>query len=308
MTGRRCKRQIPAGLNMAAAGYPWWTVDAGGFFRPGPGQYTDTAYHERLLRWFQFATFLPLQRVHGYMTDTEFWRFGEQVERIARSYLELRYRLLPYTYALMRDTHRAGMPVMRPLVFDFPHDAAALDQAHSYMFGSAFHVAPVLAPGVGTWPVYLPDSPGGWYDFWTGEHRDSGRSHDVPAPLERIPLHVRAGSIVPLGPVVQSTAGALGLDLDLLVFPGRDGTASLYEDDGLSYDYEKGRRAQMQLDWEDAGSQLTIGRRTGAYRGMPTERRIRVHAIGDGAAPLESAARHDFLYSGRRERLSLKPG
>jgi alpha-D-xyloside xylohydrolase len=176
---------------MAAAGQAWWTVDAGGFFRPGKGQYTDPAYQERFLRWFQFAKVLPMTHVHGYMTDTEFWRYGDTVERVARFYLELRYRLLPYTHALAAEASAAGMPLIRPLVFDFPNDPEALDQVHAYMFGSAIHVAPVLAAGVETWDVYLPVSEGGWYDFWTGEHRQGGRTHTVPVALDRIPLHVR---------------------------------------------------------------------------------------------------------------------
>lgn len=293
------KRQIPAGLNMAAAGYAWWTVDAGGFFRPGPSQYTDDGYRERFLRWFQYATFLPLQRVHGYMTDTEFWRYGAQVETVARSYLELRYRLLPYSYGLAAEASRHGQPLLRPLVFDFPHDATALDQTHSYMFGSAFHVAPVLAAGVSEWPVYLPETDGGWYDFWTGEQRAGGRSHIVPAPLDRIPLHVRAGSIVPLGPIVQSTAGALGQDADILVFPGRDGGARLYEDDGLTNAYEKGGFAQIDLAWDDDRGELRIGARAGSYRGMRAERRFTVRRVQSGTAPLNGAARTEIDYSGR---------
>ncbi|GAA0329913.1 hypothetical protein GCM10009087_45130 [Sphingomonas oligophenolica] len=300
------KRQIPAGLNMAAAGYPWWTVDAGGFFRPGPGQYTDRDYHERFLRWFQYATFLPLQRVHGYMTDTEFWRYGDEVETIARSWLELRYRLLPYLYSLAAEASRAGMPLLRPLVFDFPDDPTALDQAHSYMFGSAFHVAPVLAPGVSDWRAYLPVSTGGWHDFWTGERRNGGEWHQVPAPLARMPLHVRAGSIVPLGSVRQSTAGALGQDLDLLIFPGRDGSASLYEDDGLTYACEKGGSARTGFDWDDARGDLAIGRRDGGFRGMQPSRRFSVRRIGKGAAPLDDGPHHDIIYSGRP--VTIRPG
>ena len=227
------KRQIPAGLNMAAAGYPYWTVDAGGFFRPGDGQYTDPAYHERFLRWFQYATFLPMQRVHGYETNTEFWRYGERVETISRQYLELRYRLLPYIYSMAAETSRSGVPMMRPLVFDFAHDGRALDEAHSYMFGRSIHVAPVIEGGATEWPVYLPESEGGWFDLWTGEHRTGGATHQVAAPLERIPLHGRAGTLLPLGPVLQSTAEATNETVDLYVFPGRDAAFELYEDDGL---------------------------------------------------------------------------
>jgi len=299
------KRQIPAGLNMAAAGQPWWTVDAGGFFRPGPGQYTDPAYHERFLRWVQYATFLPMLRVHGYMTDTEFWRFGETVESVARSYLELRYRLLPYTYSLAADASSKGMPLIRPLVFDFPHDPQALDQTHAYMFGPALHVAPVLAEGVREWPVYLPESAGGWYDFWTGEHRQGGRSHQVPAALERIPLHIRAGSILPLGPVGQSTAGLLGRDLDLFVYPGRDGSFALYEDDGTSYRCERGASAQVALCWDDASGTLQVGGRRGGYGGMPGQRLLRAHLMAPGRPALNSGTGVQAAYFGRAVRLKL---
>jgi alpha-D-xyloside xylohydrolase len=300
------KRQIPAGLNMAAAGQSWWTVDAGGFFRPGEGQYTDPAYRERFLRWFQFATFLPLTRVHGYMTDTEFWRYGETVERVARFYLELRYRLLPYTYALAAEASTAGMPLIRPLVFDFPNDPEALDQVHAYMFGSALHVAPVLAADVKTWDVYLPISEGGWYDFWTGEHRRGGRTHSVSVALDRIPLHVRAGSILPLGPVGQSTAGLLGGALDLLVYPGRDGTGSLYEDDGLSYRYEQGAAARTTLKWEQAAGLLTLGSRRGTYPGMPNSRAIHVHLMRPGRSALYETAGAAVQYDGCAKKVTVR--
>jgi alpha-D-xyloside xylohydrolase len=292
------KRQIPAGLNMAAAGYAYWTVDAGGFFRPGDGQFTDKAYHERFLRWFQYATFLPLQRVHGYMTDTEFWRYGEQVEAVSRQYLELRYRLLPYLYSVAHEVHAKGAPIMRPLVFDFPDDPQALDQAHSYLFGRALHVAPVLAPDVSSWPVYLPQSAGGWVDFWTGERRAGGRTHDVPSPLERIPLHLRAGSILPLGPVLQSTAEATGEVIDLLIVPGRDGAFDLYEDDGQGYAYEKGGFSVIGMSWDDQRGVLKLAPRRGSFDGMLKTRRFRLHRIGPGQPPLQSAPLQELVYTG----------
>jgi len=298
-------RQIPAGLNMAAAGYPYWTVDAGGFFRPGDAQYTDKAYHERLIRWFQYATFLPLQRVHAYMTNTEFWRYGDRVETVARQYLELRYRLLPYLYGLAHEVHAKGSPIMRPLVFDFPQDARALDQAHSYMFGRALHVAPVLAPQVSTWPVYLPQSAGGWVDFWTGERRAGGRTHDVASPLERIPLHLRAGTILPLGPVLQSTAEATGEVTDLHVVPGRDGSCELYEDGGLDYAYEKGAFSVIRIRWDDERRLLRLSSPRGRFDGMRKTRRFRLHLVGPGAPPLRSAPQHELVYTGRAAQVRL---
>lgn len=296
------KRQIPAGLNMAAAGYPYWTVDAGGFFRPGDSQYTDPAYHERFLRWFQYATFLPLQRVHGYQTNTEFWNYGEQVETVARAYLDLRYRLLPYIYSLAGATWRTGEPVMRPLVFDFRQDGQALDEAHTYMFGRAFHVAPVLEPGATTWPVYLPRSAGGWFDFWTGEHREGGQRHNVPAPLDRLPLHVRAGTVLPLGPVVQSTAEATARELDIIIFPGRDGDFMLYEDNGLNYDYEKGRYSLIKMSWDDRTGELTLAARQGKFDKMPDTRRFNIRVVRNGSAPLNGSVVKTLTYSGNALR------
>jgi alpha-D-xyloside xylohydrolase len=239
------------------------------------------------------------------MTDTEFWRYGETVEGVARFYLELRYRLLPYTYALAAEASAAGMPLIRPLVFDFPNDPKALDQVHAYMFGSAFHVAPVLAEGVKNWDVYLPVSQGGWYDFWTGEHREGGQTHAVPVALDRIPLHVRAGSILPLGPVGQSTAGLLGGALDLLVYPGRDGATSLYEDDGLSYRCEQGAASRTTLEWDQATGVLTLGVRRGTYPGMTKNRKIRAHLVRPGSAALSVSSGTAVDYAGRSKKLDL---
>lgn len=292
------RRQIPAGLNMAAAGYAYWTVDAGGFFRPGDGQYTDPGYRERFLRWFQYATFLPMQRVHGYQTNTEFWRYGTQVEDIARRYLELRYRLLPYLYGLASETWRTGMPISRPMIFDFPHDHRALDERHTFMFGGALHVAPVTDPGVATWPVYLPSTPGGWYDLWTGEHRDGGRVHSVDAPIECIPLHARAGTILPMGPVLQSTVHFTGEHLDLYVYPGCDGEFELYEDQGLDNSYEQGAYSTIRFRWDDRRKLLEIGARSGTFDGMLTHRTFLVRKVTPGVG-LESAGDGHFIeYSG----------
>jgi alpha-D-xyloside xylohydrolase len=301
------KRQIPAGLNMAAAGYAYWTVDAGGFFRPGEAQYTDKGYHERLLRWFQYATFLPLQRVHGYMSRTEFWHYGEEVEAQARHFLELRYRLHPYIYGLAADVTRKGLPMMRPLVFDFAQDGQALDQRHSYMFGPALHVAPVYEPGVQAWPVYLPQTPGGWVDFWTGERRQGGRTHEVPAPLSRIPLHLRAGSILPLGPVVQSTADFTGEALDLWVVPGADGKYELYEDAGLDDGYERGASSVIAITWNDRDGVLRLAARAGRFPGMLSTRRFVVHRVQAGGMPLQGAEGVSIVYDGRALAVRLPP-
>lgn len=274
------KRQIPAGLNMMAAGQPYWTVDAGGFFRIGNSQYADPAYHELLVRWLQYATFLPLMRMHGYQTNTEPWHYGAETEKRIRAWIELRYRLLPYIYSMAAAVTRKDSSLMRPLVMDFPNDPKALDETHSFMFGTAIHVAPVFKPAVGLWSVYLPRTEGGWYDFWTGERRSGGSSHEIAAPIDRIPLHVRAGSIVPLGPVVQSTAEADGEGIVLTVYPGADGTFELYEDEGTNYGYEKGRSSTIRFAWDDKAQELSISAREGQFPGLLERRRFAVKKLG----------------------------
>ncbi len=298
--------QVAAGLNMAAAGYAYWTVDAGGFFRPGPGQYDDPAYRERFLRWFQYATFLPMQRVHGFETDTEFWRYGDKVEEIARIFLELRYRLLPYIYATAAETVATGAPMIRPLVFDFAGDPRALDETHTYMFGKALHVAPVLAEGADTWPVYLPETGSGWFDVWTGEHRAGGCTYDGPSPLDRIPLHARAGSILPLGPVRQSTAGLTWETLSILVFPGCDGAFELYEDDGLSLGYQRGECARIPFHWDDARGILEIGECQGTYPGMPWVRHLTIRRVRPGTSPMAPSSGVPVEYRGDRISVVLE--
>lgn len=150
------RRQITGGLNMMASGMPWWTYDAGGFFRPGKKQYTDVAYHERFLRWFQIGTFLPLFRVHGYQTDTEFWNYGKEMTRIARISLDLRYRLLPYIYSETAKVSFKGGTMMRPLVMDFANDTMALSQKYEFMFGPSFLVIPITEEGIKYKKIYLP--------------------------------------------------------------------------------------------------------------------------------------------------------
>jgi alpha-D-xyloside xylohydrolase len=286
------RRQVAAGLNYSVTGLPWWTTDTGGFFRPGPGQYTSADYHERFLRWLQFSTFTPLMRVHGYQTDTEPWRYGEQVERESRRWLELRQRLMPYLYSEAARVSFAGATLMRPLVMDFEGDERALDQRHEFMFGPALLVSPVLEPAVTRWPVYLPRTAGGWFDFWTGQHANGGRTVDVAAPLERIPLHIRAGSILPLGPVAEHTTGITADPLELRVYSGADADYTLYEDNGVDYAYEKGERATIALHWDEAHRTLTVGARVGAFPGMLEVRRLEIVLVAAGTAPVSKNIRY----------------
>jgi alpha-D-xyloside xylohydrolase len=261
------RRQIPAGLNYVITGLPYWTTDCGGFFRPA-NQYTDTTYHERFLRWFQYATFCPLQRVHGYQTDTEFWRFGAKVEREALRYLNLRYRLLPYIYSQAAAVTFSGSTLMRPLVMDFADDNKALEQKYEYMFGPSILVAPVVKPTVNRWEVYLPEYKAGWYDFWTGDKVAGGQTLSVEATIDKIPLFVKAGSIIPLGSEKQYTTEKIDEITELRIYAGANASCRLYEDDGVSYNYEKGQSAAVDVNWNEEKQTLTIGNRIGSFSGM----------------------------------------
>lgn len=186
------RRQITAGLGMQAAGIPWWTYDAGGFFRP-QNQYTDSAYIERMLRWIETAVYLPLMRVHGYMSNTEPWNYGQEAQAIIAQCLKERYRLMPYIKRCAKDVSEKGGTLMRPLVFDFANDAEALKQQYEYMFGPALLISPVTEPGVTSWQTYLPQNPGGWTDYRTGRHYDGGQYVTTPVTKAHIPVFIRAG-------------------------------------------------------------------------------------------------------------------
>jgi alpha-D-xyloside xylohydrolase len=302
------RRQIPAGLNFVATGMPYWTTDTGGFFRPGGGQYQDKGFHERFIRWFQYSTFCPLQRVHGYQTDTEFWRYGEQVEQEAKRYLDLRYRMFPYIYSEAARMTFEGSTLMRPLVMDFADDQTALEQNYEYMFGPAFLVAPVLEPGVSTWDVYLPKADEGWIDFWTGKPSKGGQSVKVASPLEQIPLQVRVGSIVPLGPKQQYIGEKPDAPIEIRVYPGADGRFVLYEDEGDNYNYEKGEFAKITLDWDDSTQTLTIGERTGEFSGMVKNRTFNVVKVSSGhGVGIDPEAKPDAVikYTGAEATVAL---
>ena len=184
------KREIAGGLGQMASGLPWWTFDAGGFFRPGD-QYTNEEYQERMIRWIQVGCFLPFMRVHGYMSKTEPWRYSEETQRLFVKAIELRKSLQPYVIECSKKVSNEGYTIMRPLVFDFADDVEALKQESEYMFGPKYLVCPVLEAGVSTWKVYLPENEGGWDDFNTGAHFDGGQYLDYDVTLENIPVFIK---------------------------------------------------------------------------------------------------------------------
>ena len=244
------RRQLTAGLGMQAAGIPWWTYDAGGFFRPG-NQYTDQAYIDRMLRWIETSVYLPLMRVHGYMSNTEPWNYGPEAQAIISDCLKERYRLLPYIYSIAANIAFDGSTLMRPLVFDFAEDATALDQKYEYMFGPSLLISPVTEPDVKTWKTYLPKTKGGWFDYYTGQHYDGGQTVTTSVTKARIPVFVRAGSIIPIS------------GDEVLVYAGVDGAFTLYEDDGTTMDYQNGKYSRITFNWNDAKGKLKVSRNKG---------------------------------------------
>ena len=272
--------QIAAGLNFVSTGLPWWTYDAGGFFRPRD-QYSNAEYIERLIRWVQAGTFLPLMRVHGYMSNTEPWNYGEEAQKIITDYIRLRYTLMPYIYSEAAQVTFNGSTFMRPFVFDFPKDEEALKQTGSYMFGKSILVSPVMDGGVSQWKVYLPENQAGWYDWWTGKKTDGGQYVDAQVNIETIPVYVKGGSIVPTGPDKQFVAEKVDGPVVLNVYPGANATFTLYEDEGTNYNYENGKYSTISFCWNDAGRSLTIGKRNGSFEGMAKTRTFEINLMGE---------------------------
>ncbi len=197
-TGKRLRRQIPAGLSFSMSGLPYWTTDIGGFFRPAD-QYTSDAYHELLIRWFEFGTFCPIFRIHGYQSKTEMWNYGPEVEKILTQYDELRYRLMPYIYSTAWGVTSRGETFMQALPFVYPNDLALRDVDDEFLFGNSLLVNPVTQPKAASRSVILPAG-NDWVDFWSGRTYHGGQRIVADAPLDQIPILVKAGSIVPMGP------------------------------------------------------------------------------------------------------------
>lgn len=299
------KRQIPAGLNFALSGIPYWTTDIGGFVFGDPD---DPAYRELFIRWFQYGTFNPILRVHGTRkTDqNELWSYGPDAQKILVNFDRLRYRMLPYIYSLAWKTTSESYTPMRPLVMDFRTDVRAQNVGDQFMFGPAFLVNPVTEPSATSKHLYLPNAK--WYDFWTGASVEGGRAIDAAAPLDRLPLYVRAGSIVPLGPDEEWSTEKQPDPIEIRIYRGADADFTLYEDENDNYDYEKGVYATIPLHWDDAKQSLTIGDRKGQFPGMLQNRTFQIVFVsgnhGTGIAPTENA---DKVVSYSGEEITVKP-
>ncbi|MGC1302677.1 MAG: TIM-barrel domain-containing protein [Caulobacteraceae bacterium] len=288
-TWETLKTHVPVGINTGLSGIPYWGTDIGGFVP------TEEYTSELFVRWFQFAAFNPLFRSHGRdwrmhlpwgwsdgvrgPPETPKWNPDPQslhdprVEPICRKYLELRYRLMPYLYTAVRETCDTGLPIMRAMWLHYPHDPAASARGDQYLYGRDLLVAPVVERGAASRSLYLPE--GVWYDFWTHEKLEGGREIARPVGLEDLPLYVRAGAVIPLGPVVQHTGEASGEPLELWVHPGADGGGVVYEDDGESFDYRRGRFTRMTARWSDERRELIL-----SQSGAASSRRVRVRLAG----------------------------
>jgi alpha-D-xyloside xylohydrolase len=300
------RRQIPAGLSFAMSGFPYWTTDIGGFFRPAD-QYTSADYHELLIRWFQFGTFCPIFRIHGYQSKTEMWNYGPDVEKILTEYDQLRYRLMPYIYSDAWGVTSRGEAVMQALPFVYPGEVALRDVDDEFLFGNSLLVSPVTQPKAESRRVVLPAGDD-WIDFWSGKSFHGGQTIVAAAPLNQIPILVKEGSIVPMGPVVQSTADAED-PMEIRIYGGKDADFLLYEDSGDSYAYEHGARATIRLHWDERRKTLSIGDRSGAFPGMRSEQKLHIvlvkeeHGIGIGP---ESEVDRTATYAGHQITIVLR--
>jgi len=298
--------QVPAGLNFALSGYPYWTTDIGGYWPAYNGTTQEPDYQDLYARWFEFGAFCPIFRTHGHRPQNEIWTY-KAVEPILIQYDKLRYRLMPYIYSLAWKVASDDYTIQRPLVMDWRTDPRTWNVGDQFMFGPALMVAPVLAQGALARRVYLPEAHV-WYNFWTGDSVQGGHEIEADAPLNRLPLYVRAGSILPMGPEIEYATEDPDSPIELRIYRGAPGSFDLYEDSGDSYDYEKGIHSIIPLSWNEQTEVLTIGTRQGSFPGMVGTRQFRVVLVGNGHGVGEAvSAREDrqVTYDGREVRVTL---
>ncbi len=301
--------QIPAALNLSMCGIPYWNSDIGGFFSANnfPDGNRDEEYRRLYLRWTEFGTFTGMMRSHGTHTHREIWNFGGPGDfyfDALKKYIDLRYLLLPYIYSEAWNITSAVGTLMRPLFMDWPSDKETLNIDDQYLFGHSIMVAPVTVDATSR-RIYLPE--GEWVDFWTGCCLSGGVSFNCDAPLDKIPLYVRAGSIIPAGPAVQYAGQKPWDSLQVRIYPGADGQFSLYEDSGDGYDYETGLRSIIRFQWNDNDSELTILPREGSWPGMIPEREFRIVIVrsGNGDGLDTESSDVTVRYNGRKLTVNM---
>jgi alpha-D-xyloside xylohydrolase len=309
------RNQVPQGINACASGIPYWTSDIGGYhFHWQAPDWSAPANRELFTRWFQFGTFCPIFRIHGKGERALFSdNWDASTKTILLQYDNLRYRLLPYIYSLSWKVTSEGYTIMRSLAFDFPDDAAIKSIPDQYMFGPAFLVNPVTErlyniPNSNNLKksrnVYLPKA-SGWYDFWTGKLIPGGQTVNAPAPIETIPIYVRAGSIVPMGPYLQYATEKAADPVELRLYTGADAEFVLYEDENDTYNYESGKYSTITINWNEAEKTLTIGNRKGDFPGMLNDRTFRIVWVntknGIGIEPAKQA--ENIQYTGKEIKI-----
>lgn len=277
------KNSVPSGLNSTSTGIPYWTTDIGGYWGAN-ADFTTATNQELMVRWLQYGAFLPVFRIHGNMKGGQGKElYSTTFTAATRANLliadKLRYRLMPYTYSLAWMTTSADYTPMRNLIFDFRTDPNVRNVGNQYMYGPAFMVSPVTTEGATTRSVYFPG--GQWYDFWTGQLRNGGNTMTVNAPLSQIPLHMRAGSIVPMGPEIQYATERADT-IELRIYPGADGSFTMYEDEGDGYNYETGKYATIPITYLDETKNVIIGTRTGSFTGMDAKKVFNIVFVKDG--------------------------
>lgn len=317
------KAQISAGLNFALSGIPYWTMDIGGFcvekryeqaqryFNVAGIENEDLKeWRELNTRWSQFGAFIPLFRSHGQYPYREIFHIAPEGHPAYQSilyYNKLRYRLMPYIYSLAGMTYFNDYTIMRALVMDFGQDPLVNNIGDQYMFGGALMVCPVYQYKATSREVYFPTT-SGWYDFYTGKFIHGGQKLTVDAPYSRIPLFVKEGSIIPFGPEIEYTDEKKPEQITLYVFGGKNGSFSLYEDEGVNYNYEKGAYATIGFHYDDVNRTLTISDREGSFEGMLEERRFHiVYVDKDNPEPVNPDAEGiEVLYTGESQQITLR--
>jgi len=285
------RAQMTAGMNYSMSGLPYWGMDQGGFCvenryvaaqqlfdQQGVENEDLREWRELQARWNQFGCFIPLYRAHGQWPLREVWNIAPENHPTYQTivwYDRLRYRLMPYLYSMAGWVHLSDYTMMRALVMDFNGDRNVLNIKDQWMFGPAFMACPVGYYKARSRSVYFPKQ-SGWYDLYTGEHIDGGQTLVVEAPLERMPVFVREGAIIPFGPEIQYCDEKPAELINLYVYAGRDGQFQLYEDEGTNYNYERGKYATIDIRYDDAARTLTIGQRRGSFKGMLKQRRFNV--------------------------------
>lgn len=300
------RNQISAGLNFSLCGIPYWNSDIGGFFLTKfPKRLEDPEYRELYVRWLEFGTFCPMMRSHGTDAPREIYQFGKKGDKAydaIEKYINLRYRLLPYIYSASWDVTANQSSMMRALMMDFANDKNALNINDQFMFGKSIMISPVtnamyikhvvngkdtsLAEDfstIKTKELYLPAGTS-WYDFWTGEKLSGGEKVNKETPLDIIPLFVRAGSIIPIGPVVQYAEEKKWDNLEIRIYPGANGKFVLYEDENDNYNYEKGMYSTISFNWDNKKKSLTINDRNGSFPGMLQSRKFNIVMVSNNKA------------------------